>query len=131
MANWKIAREFFSGKYEKGKNYSHIANELEEVKDYDTSSYRIRKSITYSLFLTLILNDKYEIESASISFMNLFDSVYNFDADNFFKMVEAIKNEIGFDGNDDFECLKKFLSSYDELAFISLLDENEIEREHK
>ena len=46
-------------------------------------------------------------------------------------MVEAIKNEIGFDGNDDFECLKKFLSSYDELAFISLLDENEIEREHK
>ena len=37
MANWKIERELFSGKYEKGKNYSHIANELEEVKDYDTS----------------------------------------------------------------------------------------------
>ena len=58
MANWKIERELFSGKYEKGKNYSHIANELEEVKDYDTSTYRIRKSITYSLFLTLILNEK-------------------------------------------------------------------------
>lgn len=131
MSNWKIERELFFGKYEKGKKYSQIANELEEVKDSETNTFRIRKSITYSLFFTLVLNSEYEIKSVTISFMNLFDSVYEFDEDNFLKMVEAINNEIGFDGNNDFESIKKFLSTYDELAFISLLDENEIDRVHK
>ncbi|MGN1295039.1 MAG: hypothetical protein ACI4U5_01390 [Bacilli bacterium] len=131
MINWKIDRELFSGNYQEGKKYSHIANELEEVKDSESNKFRVRKNITYSLFLTLILNSEYEIESATISFMNLFNSVYEFDAPNFYHLIAAIKDEIGFDGNDDFESIKKYLLSYDELAFISFLDENGIEREHK
>lgn len=124
MAQWKIDKYVFEKDlFDVNLDFSPIEDDLYDFLDRETGMFKLRKCINMSIYLSIFISKDLKIKRFDLDINSIFDSTkYSFEAEEFKKIYDLMK-KVDEDESITINVIKNYFSQYEELSFLSLIDE--------
>ena len=124
MAQWKIDKYVFEKDlFDVNLDFSPIEDDLYDFLDRETGMFKLRKCINMSIYLSIIISKDLKKKRFDLDINSIFDSTkYSFEAEEFKKIYDLMK-KVDEDESITINVIKNYFSQYEELSFLSLIDE--------
>ena len=124
MAQWKIDKYVFEKDlFDVNLDFSPIEDDLYDFLDRKTGMFKLRKCINMSIYLSIFISKDLKIKRFDLDINSIFDSTkYSFEAEEFKKIYDLMK-KVDEDESITVNVIKNYFSQYEELSFLSLIDE--------
>lgn len=124
MAQWKIDKYVYEKDlFDVNLDFSPIEDDLYDFLDRETGMFKLRKCINMSIYLSIFISKDLKIKRFDLDINSIFDSTkYSFEAEEFKKIYDLMK-KVDEDESITVNVIKNYFSQYEELSFLSLIDE--------
>ena len=124
MAQWKIDKYVYEKDlFDVNLDFSPIEDDLYDFLDRKTGMFKLRKCINMSIYLSIFISKDLKIKRFDLDINSIFDSTkYSFEAEEFKKIYDLMK-KVDEDESITINVIKNYFSQYEELSFLSLIDE--------